>query len=105
MLKISEEDKNNDNYSKNAQGNPNDNNFKILGNEYIEIVERYTYLLGTRLASTGNFTLALEHLKEKALHAFFNIQKHTLLNRLNPSRASQIFNTIIFPILTYNSEE
>ena len=45
MLKISEEDKNNDNYSKNAQGNPNDNNFKILGNEYIEIVERYTYLI------------------------------------------------------------
>ena len=40
-------------------------NFKIG----TEIVQEYTYL-GTRLTPTGNFTLAQEHLKEKALHAF-----------------------------------
>ena len=39
-----------------------------------------------------------------ALHAFSSIRKHTLLHRLNPNTASQIFDTIIFPILSYNSE-
>ena len=69
----------------------------------VEIVQEYTYL-GTRLTPTGNFTLAVEHLKEKALHAFSSIRKHTLLTRLNPNNASQIFDTMIFPILSYNSE-
>ena len=36
-----------------------------IGSESIEIVKEYTYL-GTRFTPTGNFTLALEHLKEKA---------------------------------------
>ena len=49
-----------------------DSNIKI-GNEHIEIVQQYTYL-GTRSTPTGNFTLALEHLKEKALHAFFSLR-------------------------------
>ena len=79
-----------------------DTNFKI-GTETIQIVQEYTYL-GTRLTPTGNFTLAQEHLKEKALHAFSSIRKHTLLHRLNPNTASQIFDTIIFPILSYNCE-
>ena len=57
-----------------------------------------------RLTPTGNFTLATEHLEEKALHAFCSIRKHTLLNRLNPNTSSQIFETMIFPILSYNSE-
>ena len=73
------------------------------GSESIEIVQEYTYL-GTRLISTGNFTLALEHLKEKALHAFSSIRKQTVLNKLNPNTASQIFDTMIFAILSYNSE-
>ena len=79
-----------------------DTNFKI-GTEMIEIVQEYTYL-GTRLTPTGNFTLAQEHLKEKALHAFSSIRKHTPLHRLNPNTASKIFDTMIFPILSYNSE-
>jgi len=79
-----------------------DINFNI-GTEAIEIVQEYTYL-GTRLTTTGNFTLAIEHLKEKALQAFSRIRKHTLLNRLNPNTTSQIFDTMIFPILSYNSE-
>ena len=79
-----------------------DTNFKI-GTEIIEIVQEYTYL-GTRLTPTGNFTLAQEHLKEKALHAFSSIRKHTPLHRLNPNTASKIFDTMIFPILSYNSE-
>ena len=78
-----------------------DINFKI--DTDVEIVQEYTYL-GTRLTPTGNFTLALDHLKEKAMHAFSNIQKHTLLSKLNPNTASQIFDTMIFSILSYNSE-
>ena len=79
-----------------------DTNFKI-GTEIIEIVQECTYL-GTRLTPTGNFTLAQEHLKEKALHAFSSMRKHTPLHRLNSNTASQIFDTMIFPILGYNSE-
>ena len=44
-----------------------DINFNI-GTEPIEIVQEYTYL-GTRLTPTANVTLAVEHLKEKALYA------------------------------------
>ena len=65
-----------------------DINFNI-GTEPIEIVQEYTYL-GTRLTPTGNFTLAVEHLKEKTLDAFSSIRKQTLLKRLNPNTASQI---------------
>ena len=79
-----------------------DINFNI-GTESIEIVQEYTYL-GTRLTPTGNFTLPLEHFKEKAMHAFSSIRKHSTLNRLRPNTASQIFDTMIFPILSYNSE-
>ena len=42
------------------------------GNEKIDIVQNYTYL-GTKISSTGNFTLSLEHLREKAVHALFSL--------------------------------
>ena len=35
---------------------------------------------------------------------FLGIRKQTVLNKLNPNTASQIFKTIIVPILSYNSE-
>ena len=38
-------------------------NFRI-GNEVIDVVQNYTYL-GTRITSSGNFTLSLEHLRQK----------------------------------------
>ena len=74
-----------------------------IGTVTIEIVQEYTYL-GTRLTPTGNFTLAQEHLKEKALHVFSSIRKYTLLHRLNPNTAAQIFDSMIFLILSYNRE-
>ena len=74
-----------------------------IGSESIEIIQEYTYL-GTRLTPTGNLTLALEHLKEKALHSFSSIRKRTILNKLNPNSASQILDTMVFPISSYNSE-
>ena len=45
-----------------------------IENEDIEIVQNYTYL-GTLISSTGNFSVALDKLKEKALHALFRSWK------------------------------
>ena len=47
-----------------------------IGKETIDIVHEYTYL-GTRISSTGNFNISLEHLKEKALHALFSLRRNT----------------------------
>ena len=44
-----------------------------IDNEIIEIVQNYTYL-GTLISSTGNFSMALDKLKEKALHALFSLR-------------------------------
>ena len=74
-----------------------------IGSEIIDIVQNYTYL-GTRISSSGNFTLSLEHLRQKALHAFFGLRRHTDFNKLKPSLACKIFDSMISPILTYNSE-
>ena len=63
----------------------------------------YTYL-GTRISSSGNFTLSLDHLREKALHALFALRRHVDFSSLKPSLACKIFDTMISPILTYNSE-
>lgn len=60
-----------------------------MDTESIEIVIQFPFL-ETHSTQTGNFTLTLDHLKEKALHSFSNIQKHALLSRLNPNNASQI---------------
>ena len=48
--------------------------------------------------------LKLEHLRQKALHAFFSLRRHTDFNKLKPSIACKIFDSKILPILTYNSE-
>ena len=64
-----------------------DINFNI-GTESIEIAQEYTYL-ATRLTPTGNFTLALGHLK---LLIDLDLIPHPK------------FLTMIFPILSYNSE-
>ena len=74
-----------------------------IGKETIDIVHEYTYL-GTRISSTGSFNISLEHLKEKALHALFSLRKHTNFSKLKPSLACKIFETMISPILSYNSE-
>jgi len=77
-------------------------NFHI-DNESLEIVQNYTYL-ETLISSTGNFSLALDKLKEKALHALFSLRKHTNFSKLPPFLANKIFYAMISPILTYNSE-
>jgi len=74
-----------------------------VDNEIIETVQNYTYL-GTLISSTGNFSMALDKLKEKALHALFSLRKHTHISKLSPLLANKIFDMMISPILTYNSE-
>ena len=63
----------------------------------------YTYL-GTRMSSSGNFSVSREHLKEKALHVLFSLRRRTNLSKLKAALACKIFDTMISPILTYNSE-
>ena len=70
-----------------------------IGKKTIDIAHEYTYL-GTRIPSTGNFNISLEHLKEKALHALFSLRKHTNLSKLKPSLACKIFEAMISPILS-----
>ena len=89
-------------FQKRAKKN-SDQEFHI-GKQNIDIVLEYTYL-GTRISSAGNFNVSLEHLKEKALHALFDLKKKkTDVSRLKPSLACKIFDTMITPILSYNCE-
>ena len=44
------------------------------------------------------------HLRQKALNAFFGLRRHTDFNKLKPFLACKIFDSMISPILTYNSE-
>ena len=74
-----------------------------IGKETIDIVHEYTYL-GTRISSTANFNISLKHLKEKSLHALFSLRKHTDFSKLKPSLACKIFEAMISPISSYNSE-
>ena len=68
-------------------------------NVKIDIVQSYSYL-ETQISSTGNFTLSLEHLRERlSVHARIDF------SRLNPSLAPktfETFDTMISLILTYN---
>ena len=64
-----------------------------------------TVYLGTRISSSGNFSVSREHLKEKVLHALLSlIRRHRNLSKLKTSLACTIFDTMISSILTYNSE-
>ena len=66
-------------------------------------VQQYTYLK-TRMSSSGNFSVTREHLKEKAPDALFSLRPHMNLRKLKAAFACKIFDTMISPILTYNSE-
>ena len=89
-------------FFKNAQGSVLNVDF-FINNQIIDVVHDYTYL-GTRISSSGNFTVTLDHLKEKALHALFSLRRQTDFCKLKPSLVCKIFDTMISAILTYNSE-
>ena len=74
-----------------------------IENQAIDVVQDYTYL-ETKISSSGNLKISLDHLKEKALHALFSLRRHANFSKLKPSLACKIFDTLISPILLYNSE-
>ena len=74
-----------------------------IGNKKIDIVEEYTYL-GLKLVPNGKFKLAQKQLSEKGLHALYKTRKHLDFHKLSPKIATKIFDSIIAPILLYNSE-
>ena len=62
------------------------------------------YLLrDSHLVSRKFYTLTWTS-STKALHALFSLRRHTGFSKLKPSLANKIFDTMISPILTYNSE-
>ena len=71
-----------------------------IGEETTDIVHEYLTCLGTRISSTGNFNVSLEHLQERALHALFGLGKHTDISKLKRSLACKIFDTMISPRLS-----
>ena len=74
-----------------------------IGNKKIDIVKEYTYL-GLKLVPNGKFKLAQQQLSEKALHALYKVRKNLDFHKLSPKTATKIFDSIISPILLYNSE-
>ena len=89
-------------FQKRARKNA-DFHFLIDSQIIADVVQEYTYL-GTRMSSSGNFSVSREHLKQKALHALFSLRRYTNLSKLKAALACKIFDTMISPILTYNSE-
>ncbi len=74
-----------------------------IGSNKIDITKEYTYL-GFKVTQNGNFKLAQKQLSEKALRALYKIRKQIDLHKLSPKVATKNFDTIISPILLYNSE-
>ena len=46
----------------------------------------------------------VSHLRQKAPHALFSLRRNTDFKSMKPSLACKIFDSMISPILTYNSE-
>ena len=85
------------------RGRKNDDFRFLVDNQIIDVLHEYTYL-GTRMSSSGNVSVLCEHLKEKAFHALLSVRRHTNLSKLKAALVRKVFDTMISPILTYNSE-
>ena len=75
----------------------------FLGDNNVCIRKEYCYL-GNKLTSNGKFSIALQQLAEKALHALQSIKKQLDFHLVHPKLAIKIFDSIISPILFYNWE-
>ena len=74
-----------------------------IDNESINFTQDYTYL-GVSITASGNFALAQEHFKDKAIQAMFALRKYTEVDRRSVKTAHKLFDVLIAPILTYNNE-
>ena len=73
-----------------------------LGDKQVEVSHSYKYL-GTIITDTGNFKANEVNLKKKGLRASYIILKNIGMFS-KPSTSIHIFEKIVEPILTYNSE-
>ena len=89
-------------FQKHNSKSPINSQFHI-GINRIDIAKEYTYL-SLELNQNGNFKLAQKQLSEKALRALYKIRKQLDFHKLSPKVATKIFDSIISPILLYNSE-
>ena len=71
----------------------------IIDSEVIHVVQEYTYS-GTRMSSSGNFSVSREHLKEKPLHALFSLRRNTNLSKLKTALTCKMFDTLRCVCLT-----
>ena len=60
--------------------------------------------MGVSITALGNFALAQEHFKDKAIQAMFALRKYTEVERLPVKTAHKLFDVLIAPILSYSSE-
>jgi hypothetical protein len=67
------------------------------------VTHEYNYL-GLKLTPNGKFTLAAKQLAEKAHRAINSTRRKLDISKLSPKLAIKIFDSIISPILLYNSE-
>jgi hypothetical protein len=67
------------------------------------LTNEYTYL-GLKLTPNTTFTVANQQLSDKAKHALYKIRKNIDFHCLRPKLACKIFDSVISPILLYNSE-
>ena len=72
------------------------------GNQVLQHTQEYTYL-GLKLSSTGNFNLAVNELKAKAMRVFYMI-KNTIRHEIPIQTWLKILKAIIEPIALYGSE-
>ena len=72
-----------------------------LGPDNLKVVKEYKYL-GTTMTNTGTFKLNEVNLKKKGLRANFLLTRS--IDRAKPSTAIKLFEKMVEPILTYNSE-
>ncbi len=73
-----------------------------LSHRTIETTKTYTYL-GLKITSTGNFTLAVNELKEKAQRAFYAIKRSIKID-IPIQIWLKLFKAVIEPIALYGSE-
>lgn len=72
------------------------------GNQVLQHTHEHTYL-GLKLSSTGNFNLAVNELKAKALRVFYMI-RNTIRHEIPIQTWLKILKSIIEPIALYGSE-
>ncbi|XP_056588353.1 uncharacterized protein LOC130408891 [Triplophysa dalaica] len=73
-----------------------------LSHRTIETTKTYTYL-GLKITTTGNFTLAVNELKEKAQRAFYAIKRSIKID-ITIQIWLKLFKAVIEPIVLYGSE-